>query len=133
MAQQKSEQEASHSNLKRIARLPNQDCREVMRILEKNNRRHRTKGGNKRTSGVVSQASSEGVNMSSFVNNDWKNWVALQGNDRMVKDDVMDVGNFIEATFRGDTGNMFRVFSKTVLGKPSSSSQGGGGSIKVVC
>jgi hypothetical protein len=64
----------SHSiySLKRIARLPVNDRREVLHILQKNARRRRPKGVAKRPNMSVSRASAEGASSSSSVNNDWK-------------------------------------------------------------
>jgi hypothetical protein len=41
----------------------------------------------------------------------------MQGHEHAVEDDVMEVGNFIRATFKGDKTNMFSVLSKTGTGK----------------
>jgi hypothetical protein len=100
-------------SLKRVARLPSEDRKEVVRILKKNARRRRNRGKDNQSGGVVPQTSSEGVTASSSVNNDWKNWVALQGNDRVVEDDVMNIGKTIGVTFAGDKTNMFSVLSKS--------------------
>ncbi|KAK2455218.1 hypothetical protein QL285_002693 [Trifolium repens] len=104
-------------SLKRVARLPSEDRKEVMRILKKNARRRRNRGKDNQSCGVVLQTSSEGVTTSSSVNNDWKNWVALQGNYRVVEDDVMNIGNIIGVSFAGDMTNIFSVLSKSGNGK----------------
>jgi hypothetical protein len=51
----------------------------------------------------------------------------MQGNDRAIEDDVVEVGNFIGATFKGDKANTFSVLSKPGTGKRVSSGvvQGG--------
>jgi hypothetical protein len=36
----------------------------------------------------------------------------MQGNDRAVEDDVLEVGNAVGATFKGDKANMFSVLAK---------------------
>jgi hypothetical protein len=36
----------------------------------------------------------------------------MQGHDHTVEDDVVEVGNFVGATFKGETANMFSVLSK---------------------
>jgi hypothetical protein len=96
-------------SLKRIARLPIQDRREVMQVLQKNARRRKPKGVASRSRVSGSRASAEDGHSSSSVNNDWKHWVVMQGHDHAVEDDVMEVGNFVGATFKGDTTNMFSV------------------------
>jgi hypothetical protein len=100
-------------SLKRIARLPINDRREVLKILQKNARRRKTKGGvARRARPTGSKASAEGANSDSSVNNDWKHWVAMQGSDRAVEADVLEVGKFIGATFEGDKANMFSALSR---------------------
>jgi hypothetical protein len=97
-------------SLKRIARLPINDRREVMQLMQKKARRRKQRGVARRTTG--SRASGEGVTSSSSVNNDWKHWVAMQGNDCAVEEDVLEVGKAIGATFKGDKANMFSVLSR---------------------
>jgi PIN domain nuclease of toxin-antitoxin system len=104
-------------SLKRIARLPLQDRREVMHILQKNARRRKNRRVASHSSNTGSRDSVEGTTSSSSVNNDWKNWVAMQGNERAVEDDVLEVGNAVGATFKGDKANMFSVLSKAGPGK----------------
>jgi hypothetical protein len=99
-------------SLKRIARLPINDRREVMQILQKNARRRKHRGVASRSRKTGSRASAEGVTSSSSVNNDWKHWVAMQGNERAVEVDVLEVGEAIGASFKGDKSNMFSVLSK---------------------
>jgi hypothetical protein len=103
-------------SLKRIARLPINDRREVMKILQKNARRRKTKRGvASRSRPTGSKASAEGAMSSSSVNNDWKHWVAIQGGDRAVEEHVLEVGKFIGATFEGDKANMFSALSRAGL------------------
>jgi hypothetical protein len=114
-------------SLKRIARLPINDRREVLQILRKNARRRRPRRTPSRSRVSGNRTSAEDVNSSSTVNNDWKHWVAMQGKDNAIEDDVLEVGNFIGATFKGDKANMFSVLSKPGTGKRASSGvvQGG--------
>jgi hypothetical protein len=83
-----------------------------MQILKKNAQRSKHKGVASRSRNTGSRASVEGVTSSSSVNNDWKHLVAMQGNDRAVEEDMIEVGNAIGATFKGDKANMFSVLSK---------------------
>jgi hypothetical protein len=107
-------------SLKRIARLPIKDRREVLQILQKNARKRRPRGAASRSRETGSRASAEDGHSSSSVNNDWKHWVAMQGRDHVVEDDVMEVGNFVGATFKGVTSNMFSALSKPGTGKRDS-------------
>jgi hypothetical protein len=59
-------------SLKRIARLPIQDRREVLHILQKNERRDRRGGAARLTRNEGSQVSIEASTSSASVNNDWK-------------------------------------------------------------
>jgi hypothetical protein len=36
----------------------------------------------------------------------------MQGRDQAVEDDVLEVGDFVGATFKGDKANMFSALSK---------------------
>ncbi|MCH87513.1 cytochrome P450, partial [Trifolium medium] len=60
---------------------------EVLKVLEKSVRRRRGGDKVKRSSPKSCQAASE-ESSSSGINNDWKNWVAVHGNDQMVVDDA---------------------------------------------
>jgi hypothetical protein len=104
-------------SLKRIARLPIEDRREVLRVLQKSARRRRRMGEAGRPSTTVSRASAEVATSSSSVNNDWKHWVAMQGNDTVVEEDVLEVGKVTGATFKCYTTNTFSVLSKVGAGE----------------
>jgi len=58
----------------------------------------------------------------SFVNNDWKHWLVLHGNEKVVTEDVCDIGTAVGLKFKRDKNNMFDVLSRT--GKKNN---GGGG------
>jgi hypothetical protein len=119
-------------SLKRIAKFPCEDRQKVMNILKKNARKRRRRGVGIRSSVDVPQASSEVATTSSSVNDDWKHWVVLQGNNGVANEDVLDVGKLVGATFTCDSCNMFSVLSKTGAGKPASGcpSQGGADAAK---
>jgi hypothetical protein len=104
-------------SLKRIARLPIEDRREVLQILQKNARKRRSRGAVSRSRVSGSQDSAADGRSSSSVNNDWKHWVAMQGQDHVVEDDVMEMGKFVGATFKGDNSNKFSVLSKPGIGR----------------
>jgi hypothetical protein len=44
----------------------------------------------------------------------------MQGRDQAVEDDVLEVGDFVGATFKGDNANMFSALSKLGTGKRDS-------------
>ncbi|MCI47045.1 endonuclease/exonuclease/phosphatase family protein, partial [Trifolium medium] len=64
---------------------------------------------------------------SASINNDWKNWVAVQGNDQLAVDDVWGIGKAIGVKFKGDNVNMFDVISRAGKGKKENSGQQQGG------
>jgi hypothetical protein len=99
-------------SMKRVARLPSNEREEVMRILRKHGRRRKKRGSAKQPGPGGSQVSSEGGTTSASANNDWENWVAMQGSDDAGVADVMEVGKYIGVTFNGDKENMFSALSK---------------------
>jgi hypothetical protein len=72
-------------------------------------RRCRPREVAKRSRTTRSRASAEHSTSSSSIINDWQHWVAIQGHDHAVEDDVREVENFIGATFKGENANMFNV------------------------
>ncbi|MCI49083.1 sulfate transporter, partial [Trifolium medium] len=81
-----------------------------------------------RSCSVSRQVSSDESTSSASVNNDWQNWVAMQGNDQMSVDDVWGIGKAIRVQFKGNSVNMFQVLSQAGKGKKEHSGpqQGGG-------
>ena len=49
----------------------------------------------------------------SSVNNDWKHWLALHGDEKTVNKDVCDITHTVGLKFQGDKNNMFDVLSGT--------------------
>jgi len=95
-------------NLKRIARLSDEDRKEVLRALRKTNRRRK----------VVLNASNDKVNSygSSYVNdsqssvkNEWMNWLVLHGSSKAMSEDVRGMGKTLGLKFKGDKNNRFDV------------------------
>ncbi|MCI22261.1 sulfate transporter, partial [Trifolium medium] len=114
-------------NLKKVARLPSKDRSEVLKVLKKKVRHRRGGSGDHRSCSVIPQTSS-GVSASSVsVNNDWKHWVVLQGNEQVAVDDVWGVGKSIGVKFKGDNVNMFSVLARAGKVKKTASGQAHGG------
>ncbi|PNY07495.1 cysteine-rich receptor-like protein kinase, partial [Trifolium pratense] len=86
-------------SIKKVARMPTKDRSE--------------------SSSLRGESSSSGS-----INNDWKNWVVVQGNDQMAVDDVWGIGKAIEIKFKGDNVNMFNILSRAGKGKKAISSRG---------
>jgi hypothetical protein len=84
---------------------------------------------------MVPQEFSDSDTTSSSINNEWKYWVVMQGNDHIVEDTVMEMGKFMGATFTGDNANTFSVLSRAAKGKHASSgpTQGGRASLATGC
>ncbi|MCI12400.1 hypothetical protein A2U01_0033504 [Trifolium medium] len=60
-------------SLKKVARLPSKDRREVLNVLKKNVRRRRGRKGVNRSSEMFHQSLAGENSSSASVNNDWKN------------------------------------------------------------
>jgi hypothetical protein len=71
--------------------------------------------------------SSEEASSSASVNNDWKHWIVMQGNDRFAVDDVWGIGKAIGVRFKRDNVNMFSVLSRASKGKQVGSGPSKGG------
>ncbi|KAK2422982.1 hypothetical protein QL285_033470 [Trifolium repens] len=116
-------------SLKRIARLPSSDPREVLRILNKKVREEMDRGVVHWSREEPSRASDEADSSAASDTNDWKHWVALQGDERRVLDDVAKVGKSLGVFVKEDHVNRFSVLSKVGKGKQATpvSSTGGVG------
>jgi len=97
-------------NLKRIARLSHKDQQEVLRALRRTMKQRR-KVSNVSKAKVMSNESNS-ASLSS-VNNDWKHWLALHGDEKTVNKDVCDIVHTVGLKFQGDKNNMFDVLSGT--------------------
>ncbi|MCI16466.1 DUF4283 domain protein, partial [Trifolium medium] len=74
-------------NLRKVARLPGKDRKEVLKILKKEVRRRQ--GGSRATTSVevVKQVSSDSGSSLASVNKDWENWVVMHGNEKVAVED----------------------------------------------
>ncbi|GAU36101.1 hypothetical protein TSUD_277120 [Trifolium subterraneum] len=97
-------------SLKKVARLPRDDRVEVLKVLNKSMLRRRRRVN--RLCSESNQANTEESSSSVSNNNYWKNWVAMQGNDQMVLEDVREFSNSIGVNFKGDNANMFSALSR---------------------
>jgi hypothetical protein len=108
-------------SLKRIVRLSGRDRKEVLRILQKNARRDKGRGADRSQREAVSKASAVADTSSASVNNDWHNWMAMQGSAKKAAADVAEVGKSLGVFVKADLSNMFSVLSKAGKGKHSTS------------
>jgi hypothetical protein len=104
-------------SLKRIARLPSSDHRQVLHILHKNARKEKDRGVGRSSREETSRASDVADSSSDSVDNDWKHWVALQGDDGKAAADVAEVGKSLGVIVNADQVNRFSVLSKAGKGK----------------
>ncbi|GAU47312.1 hypothetical protein TSUD_283800 [Trifolium subterraneum] len=88
-------------NLKRVARLPSKDCREVRKRSGKTNTNNFVEVGQQ---GLLASGSS----MDSM-NKDVQHWVVMHGNQQVVEEDVKGVGEAIGLTVNDEGENMFSV------------------------
>jgi hypothetical protein len=102
---------------KRIARLPISDRRQVLHILHKNARREKDRGGAHSPREEPPRDSDVSDSSSASATNDWKHWVALQGDKSKVAEDVAEVGMSLGVFVKTDQVNMFSVLSKAGKGK----------------
>jgi len=97
-------------NLKRIARLSDKDRREVLRALRRTTKNRKAGSGVSKAKVSSKVASSIDTSLTS-VNNDWTNWLVLHGNDKVLSEDVCEIGRTVGLNFSGDNNNMFDVLS----------------------
>jgi len=108
--------------LKRVARLSSKDREEVMKVLrdskflkELNQKIRNQRRQRERVTRSLEEASHHSLNESSSmvsVNNDWKNWVALNGSDVSKAADVQYIGKTIGVSFKGSCHNKFSVLNR---------------------
>jgi len=92
--------------LKRIARLSDENRKEVLRAFSKTHRRR--KGVSKVSKDkVIGNESSSQTGSQVLDNNDWTHWLVLHGSDKAKSDDVRGIGKKVGLNFKGDTNNMF--------------------------
>ncbi|GAU38018.1 hypothetical protein TSUD_395770 [Trifolium subterraneum] len=106
--------------LKKVARLPREDRREVLRIIKKNEIRRRGRASNHRPYDVQNTCNSEEGPSSGSINNDWQNWVVMQGNDKAAEDDVWGIGKVIGVTPPSVNANSFNALVRAGKGQLAS-------------
>jgi len=103
----------SACNLKKIARLPVDDRKQVLKILMKKVHRRIRITRSKALNDAISKGSLVPESSSSAsVNNDWKRWAILRGKDEVVKGDINFFGRSLGVKFYNDKANQFRVLSR---------------------
>jgi hypothetical protein len=85
----------------------------IMKVLKQkiqNRRRQRDKVT--RSLEEVSQSSHNDSSSQVSVNNDWQNWVVLNGSDTSKDEDIHVIGKAIGVSFKGSSHNKFSVLSR---------------------
>ena len=105
--------------LKKVARLPSSDRAQVMKVLQGSKelkvlnqkilKRRRQRERVTRSLEGSRQSSKSQETSSASVNNDWTNWVALNGSDASKAADIQAIGKTIGISFKGITQNMFSI------------------------
>jgi hypothetical protein len=108
-------------SLKKIARLPTKDRGEALKALGRCVHRRRAGDHANESYSTSCQASSDLRSASGTSDNDWRNWVAVHGNDQLAMEDIRGIGQTIGVTFRGDVENMFSVLTRTWSNKGETS------------
>ena len=97
-------------NLKRIARLSDSDRRDVLHALQRTTKQRKAGSGVSKAK-VTSKVASSNCTSQTSINNDWNNWLVLHGNDKVMTEDVCEIGRTGGLNFSGDRNNMFDVLS----------------------
>jgi hypothetical protein len=98
--------------IKRVARMPANDRKEILKILKKHDKSRKIRKGKHISSDTGKETSDSSKNSSSSVNKDWENWVVLNGKPNAKADDVQDIGKAVGVSFKCDTSNSFNLLTK---------------------
>jgi len=98
--------------LKRVARMPSADRKEILKILKKQNHKRKTSKVTQTSKPATISNSDSSKNSSSYVNKDWENWVVLHYKSGGVSKDVEELGKVIGVNFKGDSNISFNLLSR---------------------
>jgi len=96
--------------IKRIARLPLKDRREILKVLKKQECKRSVLYKTSKAMGNSYSISSNTSNSS--VNKDWKNWSVVHGKKEVAAEDVREIGTSLGVKFNGDINNRFNLLTK---------------------
>jgi hypothetical protein len=108
----KSASKHSVGFLKRIARMPSIDRKEILKIIKYQERKRKARNSPNNSKAAIISTSNSSKNSSPTVNNDCENWVLAHGKAAEVAKDVKEIGKVIGVKFRGDSNNSFNLLSK---------------------
>lgn len=112
---------------KKVARLPIKDQTTVMQILKKSVCKYQGSSKLKKVVTMISNEVSDDTASSNSVTNDWKIWVVMHGSEKVMREDVRNIGETIGVKLNG-SHNMFSVLVKRGKGKKRDVVEGEGGS-----
>ena len=99
--------------MKKIARMPANDRKQIIQILKKQKRKKKASVMQHKSKSAEGSSSDSSKNSNSSVNkNDWENWLVLHGKADKVKDDVRDLGKIVGVKINCDTTNNFNLLSR---------------------
>jgi hypothetical protein len=106
----------SSRNLKRVARMPAKDRREILKILKKQAQEQKARfiANSSRKKGTVTSNSSkiDSTTSLSSVNKDLEHWVSLRSGLEARDKDVCDIGEVLGVKFKEENLNKFNTLSK---------------------
>jgi hypothetical protein len=70
-------------NLKKVARLPGKDRKEVLKVLKREVRRRQRRNAVTKSAQVLKQVDSDTGSSLASVNKDWENWMIMHGNEEV--------------------------------------------------
>jgi hypothetical protein len=98
--------------IKRVAHMPVNDRKEILKILKRHDRKRKTRKGKNKSTSADTSTSESTKNSVSSVNKDWENWVLLNGKPRDVEADVKDIGKTVGVSFQCETSNSFNLLTR---------------------
>jgi len=98
--------------LKRIARMPAVDKKEILKILKKRDSKRKARKSSLRSKSEEILSSESSKNSNSSVNKDWENWILMHEKPEVVKADVKEIGRVIGVSFNGEPNNSFNLLTK---------------------
>lgn len=98
--------------LKRVARMPSADRKEILKIMKKQNQKWKPSKVSQTSQPANISTSDSSKNSSSSVNKDWESWVVLYAKSEGASKDVKEIGKVIGVNFKGDSNNSFNLLSR---------------------
>lgn len=98
--------------MKKIARMPAHDRKQILHILNKQKRKNKEWAAKKKSKDTTVSTSNTSKNTLSSVNNDWENWVKLKGKAGVMDSDVRELGKVVGVKYQCVTNNRFNLLTR---------------------